>query len=180
VGGLQLEQIVERLARIIDARRGCLAFDRGAGRIERARVDSILRRDSRRDRLHALEAAPRVERLALRTGMQFCAASRTAARASHLFFDDGATLRTPDDLAEAGHVDIARTILRNAARTGGRTRLRRRTRRLRCRLPVAIVVVVAALAVFALAHLCDGKLPVDSSRRQSRIKLDVDVEPNSQ
>ena len=66
---LELEQIVKRLPRVVDAWRRRFAFDGGAGRVERAGVDGVLRRDPRGHGLHAFEAAARVERAALRAGM---------------------------------------------------------------------------------------------------------------
>jgi hypothetical protein len=150
---LELEQIVERLPRVVNPRSRRFAFNGRARGVERAGVDGVLRRHTRGHGLHALEAAARVERSALRASVQFSPAPRTAAVESHFFFDHCAALCASDHLAETRHVDVARAVLRNAARAGGRARFRRRTRRLRLRLPVAIVVVVTALTVFAVAHM---------------------------
>ena len=123
--------------------------------------------------LHALEAAARVERAALRARVQLSAAPRAAAVDADFFFDDGAALRAPDDLAEPGHVDVAWAVLRNAPRAGGRAGFGRRTRRLRLRLPIAIVVVVAALTVFAVAHVRTYlRSCIKVLVRQSRILVD--------
>src|SRR5436190_1004017 len=54
---LELEQIIECLARIVHARRGRLPLDRSARGVQRAGVALVLGRDARRNRLHALEAA---------------------------------------------------------------------------------------------------------------------------
>jgi len=89
---LELEQVVKRLPRIVDPRSRCLAFDGGARGVERAGVDGVLRRYARGHGLHAFEAAARVERSALRAGVQFSAAPRTAAVEPHFFFDHCAAL----------------------------------------------------------------------------------------
>jgi hypothetical protein len=61
--------------------------------------------------LHALEAASRIERGALRAGVQFGAAPLAPAFEADGLLDDRATLRAPDNLPEARHVDISRPIL---------------------------------------------------------------------
>jgi len=149
---LELEQIVKRLPRVVDTRSRRFAFNGRARGVQRAGVDGVLWRHARGHGLHALEAAAGIERSALRAGVQFCAAPLTAAIEPNLFFDHGAALCASDHLAEARHVDVARAVLRNATRAGGRARLRRGTRCLRGRLSIAIVVVIAALTVFAVAH----------------------------
>ena len=126
---LELEQIVERLPRVVDARRRRLALDGRAGRKERAALSRVLRRDARGHRLHALEAAARVERRALRAGVEVGAAPGAAAVEPDSPSIDGAALGAPDHFAEARHVDVARAVLRNPARAGGRTRLGRGARR---------------------------------------------------
>ena len=86
--------------------------------------------------------------------MEFSSAPGTAAVEANIGLDDRAALRTPNDLAKARHVDIARSVLGNPARAGRSAGLRRRSRRfrLRLRLAIAIVILIAAQAVFAVAH----------------------------
>src|ERR687893_524179 len=74
---LEVEEIVERLACAVRARRRRFAFDRRARRVERARVPVVLRRHTCGDRLHALETAARVEGRALGTGVEIGAAPGT-------------------------------------------------------------------------------------------------------
>src|SRR5262245_11587502 len=71
---LQLEEIVECLPCVVDARGGGFPLDRSAGGVKRAGVALVLRRHAGGNRLHALEAAAGIERRALGAGVQLDAA----------------------------------------------------------------------------------------------------------
>src|SRR5262245_46960546 len=122
------EQIVERLACAVDLGRCGLALDGRSRRVERAGVARVLRRDARRNRLHALEPAAWIERRALRAGVQVGPAACAAALGPNLAGDDIAALRAAHHLAKPGHVDRAGTVLRDPACTGGCGRHSRGTR----------------------------------------------------
>jgi hypothetical protein len=111
--------------------------------------------------------------------VKLCAAPGATALESDALFDHGAALGAPHDLPEPRHVDVARTILRNATGSGRSARLLRRA--LRCRLlrTIPVVILVAAEAVFSVTHalssmvagiVCERKAVSKpaSGRRESR------------
>lgn len=84
--------------------------------------------------------------------MQVGATTGTAAVQPDFCVEGGAARGAPDDLAKPRHVDIARPVLRNPARAGRRAGFLGRARGLRLGLTAPVVILVAAQAVFAVAH----------------------------
>lgn len=105
-----LEQIIKGFCRAV-RRLGLgvgLALDGHARREEWARVADILRADSRRNRLVALEARTGVERLTLRARAKIGAAPlATGISGDREIGDDIAATRAPHDFPEAGHIGHA-------------------------------------------------------------------------
>src|SRR5258705_2261977 len=153
---LELEQVVERLSRVVAARCRRFALDGGARREEGAGVAGVLRRDARgQPRVHALEPAAGIERHALRAGVEIGAAPGAPRIEPDIGRHGIAALRAAHDLAEARHVEVLRAVLRDASSSGGRTRLRWCSRRRR-RRGLAFIVLVAALPVLPfVAHRSD-------------------------
>src|SRR6185436_13137599 len=151
-----LEEIVERLARVVAARCRGFPLDGGPWREEGTRVAGVLRRHARRERLiHAFEATAWIERHALRAGMQIVSTSRAPRVEPDLRRNRVAALRAADDLAKAGHVDVLWPVLRDATRPRRGARLLRFARR-GFRRALAIVVLITALPVLpVIAHEVD-------------------------
>ena len=108
---LLLEQVFERRTRVIGAQaggRGRFFLPSHANFVEAAIVFRVFLRDPLLDRLHAFEAASRIEVHALFTGVKLKAALRTFSVGSHAL-QDGTALSTSRDGACAGHVHRART-----------------------------------------------------------------------
>jgi hypothetical protein len=162
---LELEEIVERLPRVVNLGRRGLAFHRRPGLVERAPVASALGRDPRGYRLHAFESAPRIERRALGAAVQLGATSGAPCLEPDLTLDHRTALRAPDHLPEPRHVDVARAVLGNSPRPCRCAWLRRRPRCRRLLRTIAVVILIAAQTIFSVAHvrgstaaaiLCDG------------------------
>ena len=139
-------------------------------------VGDVLRRDAGGNRLRALEARARIEVHALRARPQVLAALGALAAREDLRVDERAAAGAARDLAEPGHVRVPRAFGRNPPRAGRRAgrafgprlpgALPVRSRR----TPLAVVVLIAALLVFAVAHAgyVDARSPVSGAAGGSR------------
>ena len=170
LASLELEEVVERLPCVVNSRRRGLAFDGRPRLVEGAGIPGSLGGHTHRYGLHALEAAPWVERCALGAGVKVCAAANATALEPDGLFDDRPALGASHHLPEPRHVDVARTVLRDAASAGWSAGLLRRTR---CRFlgTIPVVILVAAEAVFSVTHALSSIVAGIVCERQAVSKL---------
>ncbi len=148
----KVEQIVKGLSGAVSPRSRCFALDGGARRKDTAVVLGVLRRNPRRDGLHALEATARVKRRALGTRVSVRPAAWAAGRVSHVGVQDRCAAGAAHDVAKPRHIDVFRTILGNPSGAGRSPRFRRGPC-WRLDRPVPVFVLVASDSVLAVAHL---------------------------
>jgi len=166
-GALEVEQIVEGLPRVVGS--GCrrLALDRGSWGVDRARISGVLRRDPCGNGLHALESTSRIERRALRTGMELGGAPCAPGGQAHLLEHRGPALRAPHHGPVARHVERARTVLGGKASGAcGRARLGRWFSGCRRRGAITALVAVAPVSILSIAHAVTTR---DSIRRDASL-----------
>src|SRR5690606_10376099 len=151
---LNLEEVLERLSCIVRGRlRACLALDGRARREEGAGIPFVLRRDAGRQRLlAALPARAGVERHAVDAAVHGNPAAAAPGVGRHRRGQLLAAAGAAEDLVRGHQVGSARSgsVLQLTAGSPLGRRLPRAAGS--APLPVAVVVLVAALTVFAFAH----------------------------
>jgi hypothetical protein len=146
---LELEQIVERLARAGGGGRTGFAFDLESRGEERTRVRRVLRRNARRDRLTALEPGTGIEGITVDACPEIDATLPALAGCPHFGAFHCAAAGATEDLPETRHVGHAGVAgqarvpwFRRLARSGLRTRASR-----------PVIVLIPSLTVFAIRHV---------------------------
>jgi hypothetical protein len=167
-----LKQILERLPCVVRSCDGgcrCFFLPCHSHFVELAIVPCIFAWDSNRDRLHALEAAARIEVSALLAGVQFEAALGTLAGCWHSL-QHGAALGAARDGVRAGQIDGTRTES-IVSLCGGWTR--GAEARFFAILPrLAVAVLIAVLPVFCCHKTSkDAGVLSRQSLRKTSLKL---------